>query len=201
MKTKQFLAIALAATAGCGVSYAAGPQLDKAVAYAAPDSEASLEQLCKAAYDAALESPREADIVFERILSQRKNWNASQVYAILRSILLAVPDLEEPLYKVLTTSKENAVIPVKDYKGNVGVYHAGGEEGAYEDDSDWDTVAENLVRVLRGQDLPPNVVEDVIRNVEANHTPAPPAAEDHVDNYIDTNTNAVPTPPPTSTDK
>lgn len=184
-----------------------GVMLDRAVAYAAPKSGASLEQICKGAYEAAKESPAEAHVVFEKIIAQRKNWNASQVYAVLRSIMLAVPDLEPAVARAMKTESPSAVIPVEGYKGNVGVYHAGGEQGAYEEGaSDMWLVANGIVNVLSALELPPGVANDVKRNVIVNSTAAPAVSAHISRNSLDTNTNsslpapefiAVPEPVPT----
>ncbi len=90
--------------------FAAGAALDKAVAMAAADSGAELSDICLAVYEATLENPAEADQIFSDVLAQRENWTSGEVYAILRSVLLADPQLEQEYrsYSGASTSDDAA---------------------------------------------------------------------------------------------
>lgn len=87
-----YLTIALAMGMAAAPVMAAGAAWDNAVALSAHDSDATLADLCNAVYKAAKESPAEADKLYEVVLTQRTNWKAGECYAILRSIMLAMPD-------------------------------------------------------------------------------------------------------------
>ncbi len=97
MKVISCLAMALVGGLFAFPVQAAGLMLDKAVTLAAIDSEASLSDICLAAYEAGKEAPNELDKVFESILNQRTTWKASEVYAIMRAVLMARPDLMQNL--------------------------------------------------------------------------------------------------------
>ena len=88
---KTYLAIALLMGVFAAPSMAASPAWDAAVALSAQDSKATLADLCNAVYKAAKENPEKSPQLYEAVLAQRTNWTSSQCYAILRSILLALP--------------------------------------------------------------------------------------------------------------
>ncbi len=94
MKLVGICAILALAALGAAPVMAAGPMADKAAALAAPGSEAALSDICNAVFEAVKEDPEKADEVIARVVGQRKNWTAGQVYAILRALLLARPELE-----------------------------------------------------------------------------------------------------------
>lgn len=90
MKT-TYLTIALMLGVFAAPVVAASPVWDEAIALSAQDSKATLADLCNAVYKAAKEDPAKSPALLESVLAQRTNWNASQCYALLRSVLLALP--------------------------------------------------------------------------------------------------------------
>lgn len=93
MKVSLFLAMALVGGLIALPMQAASPKLEQAVVLAAPTSDASLDAICLAAYEAAKENPDQLDVVLESVLEQRTTWKADEVYAIMRAVLMARPDL------------------------------------------------------------------------------------------------------------
>ncbi len=86
---------------------AAGPQLDKAVSLAAPGSQASLNDITLSVFKAVKEAPEEAVSIFRKVVSQRKDWTADELYGILRAVLLARPDLEGNLHVLAKVPRDD----------------------------------------------------------------------------------------------
>ena len=93
MKTTSLCAVLLLAGL-CAAPLCAGTALQEAaVSAAAPDSDASLSDICYAVYQAVKDDPSQADKVLAAVIAQRETWTSTQVYAILRSTMMACPDL------------------------------------------------------------------------------------------------------------
>ncbi len=143
MKTFAICAL-VALGALCSMpAVAAGPALDKAVALAAKDSGAQLSDICNAVYKAVKESPEEAHVVLSSVLAARANWTSGEVYAILRAVLLARPELEDAV------------------RSNIAVYAPNPAEDK--------PMHEKLIEALHTAALPagvlPAVVNAVVNNV------------------------------------
>ncbi len=97
MKTSTLFAsllmAGLCASPLCAQEPATSPLTGKAVAMAAPASDAALPDICNAVYQAVKANPEEADEILAAVLAQRDNWTSEQVYAIFRATLMAIPEL------------------------------------------------------------------------------------------------------------
>lgn len=93
MKKTLFI-ILLAGLFSGSVSCAAvaGAQLEK---MAQEESNTPLDVLCMAVYEAVKADESKAVDIFKSVMEQRESWTATETYAILRSILLASPSLEQ----------------------------------------------------------------------------------------------------------
>ncbi len=156
MKASGFFAVLLLATLCLTPSYAAGAKMDEAVALAAQDSGAGLSDICLAAFNAVKESPEEMDKVFAQVIGQRTSWTSGEVYAILRSVLLARPELGP-----------EAASYVMAYEG----LYAGistGEQGSNAGDAYRETVVSRLFAALHEASLADGVARTVIHSMASN---------------------------------
>lgn len=96
---KKILSLILAAGMLSGVATAAAPDVSQVAKMAQKDSDVSIEALCMAVYEAVKANPDAAVDVFKEVMMQRESWNATDTYAILRSVLLAAPALEDGFVK------------------------------------------------------------------------------------------------------
>lgn len=186
MKVTPFFATALVASLFALPLEAAGPKLDQAVALAAEDSEAKLDAICLAVYEAALEAPDEVDKVFEAVLSQRTTWKAGEVYAIMRAILMARPDLAGNLNSNVAANKGGK-----------------NQKGAYNEPApDMDPMLYKLLNVLYQASLEDGVAENAINTLTTTITGVYENSVNEAHNSPDVNTNLIegfiPTPPPVS---
>ncbi|MGN1308656.1 MAG: hypothetical protein ACI4XO_02315 [Akkermansia sp.] len=194
MKRATHISLALLMAMACGSALAVGPSLDVVVADALPNSGASISKITQGAYIAASESPGEADVVFERILKQRTNWKSSEVYAILRAILLAVPALDQYMPPALEKVAKEYV------QGNATARGAASNtpQTGTNTDSHLRGMAENIARLIVVQNIEGNVYNAIIRNVQ---TSAPSPSEQvagGISEIAPTTPPVPPTPPPTS---
>ena len=89
---KILFALVLAGVFSGVMSYAASEtQLAK---MAQKEAKTPLDALCVAVYEAVKADTTKAVDVFKTVMMQRDSWTATETYSILRSILLASPDLE-----------------------------------------------------------------------------------------------------------
>ena len=65
------------------------------VQMAKKDSKVPIDALCMAVYEAVKADPSKAVDIFKSVMMQRDAWSATDTYAVLRSVLLAAPHLEE----------------------------------------------------------------------------------------------------------
>ncbi len=77
-----------------GVTSAAAPDVAQVAKMAQKDSDVSIEALCMAVYELVKANPESAVDAFKTVMMQRDSWNATDTYAVLRSVLLAAPELE-----------------------------------------------------------------------------------------------------------
>lgn len=91
---KALLVLLIAGLFSGGVCNAAvtSAQLAK---MAQKSSKTPLDALCLAVYEAVKADESKAVDIFKSVMSQRDTWTATETYAILRSILLASPALEQ----------------------------------------------------------------------------------------------------------
>ena len=89
---KKLLSMVLLAGLLAAPMYAV--ELDKVTAMAKASSGATLDALSLAVYETVKAEPQSAVDVFRGVMQQRSNWSATETYAILRSVLLASPELE-----------------------------------------------------------------------------------------------------------
>ncbi len=106
MKYRHILASLLFAGTVAVPAVTAGPLAERAVSLAAQKPTASLDDVCLATYKAVKESPEEADAIFSQVIGQRAKWTPSEVYAILRSVLLARPDLAQNINQYVLSRKD-----------------------------------------------------------------------------------------------
>lgn len=96
---KKILSLILATGMLSGVATAAAPDVSQVAKMAQKDSDVSIEALCMAVYEAVKANPDAAVDVFKSVMMQRESWNATDTYAILRSVMLAAPALEDGFVK------------------------------------------------------------------------------------------------------
>lgn len=95
---KKALFITLLAGVFASASAVAAPeqaQQGDLAKMAKKESKTSIDALCMAVYEAVKAEPSKAVEVFKDVMMQRDSWSATDTYAILRSVLLAAPTLEE----------------------------------------------------------------------------------------------------------
>lgn len=187
-----YLSIALMMGVLAAPLYAAGPAWDKAVAISAQDSKARLSEICDAAYKAAKESPAEVDKLFEAILAQRTTWKASECYAILRTLILALP--EDVACNVGTYVRK-----YKDVKGSA-VQGATVQRARYSaSGSGTEALFFGLLDALYDASLPDGVADNTVNSLLASVSGVYENATDKAHNDVGSNINGVlPTPSVTS---
>ncbi|MGN0874019.1 MAG: hypothetical protein ACI4OZ_02410 [Akkermansia sp.] len=197
MKRATHISLALLAAMACGSALAVGPSLDKVVADALPNSGASISKITQGAYIAAAESPGEADVVFERILKQRTNWKSSEVYAILRAVLLAVPALDPYMPPALEKVAKEYTQGNATARGTASNTPTTGTNN----EAHLRGMAENIARLIVVQNIEGSVYNAIVRNVR---TAAPSPAEQLAGGVTEIapstppTPETPPTPPPTS---
>ncbi len=184
MKVTLCLALALVGGLVALPAQAAGPMLDKAVALSAVDSQASLSDICMAAYEAAQEAPDALDTVFESILNQRTTWKASEVYAIMRAILMTRPELMQNLCEHANAYRGSSV----------------GKEGkaVHEAAPELDPMIYRFLNVLHVASLEDGVAENALNMLMVTTTGVYENAVNAANSSINVNTNliegVIPTP-------
>ncbi len=188
MKVLSCLAMALVGGLFAFPVQAAGPMLDKAVSLAAVDSKAPLSEICLAAYDAGKEAPNELDKVFEAVLSQRTTWKASEVYAIMRAVLMARPELMQNL-------SEHAASYTRAGAGKNG-------KAVHEASPDLDPMIYRLLNVLHLASLEEGVAENALNIMMCAASGVFENAVNAAHSHIGINTNliegVIPAPGPVS---
>ncbi len=112
MNPRHILVALLCAGAFTVPALAAGPLTERAVSLAAQSPRASLDDVCLATYKAVKESPEEADEIFRKVIAQRADWTAGQVYGVLRAVMLARPDLAQNINGFLSSHKFGTPVDV-----------------------------------------------------------------------------------------
>ena len=197
-----YLAIALMLGVFAAPLYAAGPAWDKAVAISAQDSKAKLSEICEAAYNAAKESPTEVDKLYEAILAQRTTWKASECYAVLRAIILALP--EDVACNVGTYVRK-----YRDAKGSAvrGQRVQRASYAASLSNSQVEALFFGMLDALYNASLPEGVADETVNAIMGTVSGVFETSMDRAFNDIGGNINGVlpspingvtPTPPPTS---
>lgn len=92
---KKILVAILLAGVLAGNTCLAAPAMEQVAKMAQKNSGSSLDELCLAVYEMVKSSPDSAVDVFKSVMMQRDSWTATEVYSVLRSVLLAAPSLEE----------------------------------------------------------------------------------------------------------
>ena len=95
---KTLYAVLLTCACAGPLVYAApqqGGHRGDVVQMAKKDSKVSIDALCMAVYEAVKADSSKAVDVFKSVMMQRDTWTATDTYAILRSVLLAAPHLEQ----------------------------------------------------------------------------------------------------------
>ena len=198
-----YLAIALMLGVFAAPLHAAGPAWDNAVSLSAQDSKAKLSEICEAVYNATKESPTEADKLYEAILAQRTTWKASECYAILRAIILALP--EDVACNVGTYVRK-----YRDAKGSAvrGQRVQRASYAASLSNSQVETLFYGMLDALYNASLPEGVADDTVNSIMNTVSGVFETSMDRAFNDIGGNINGVlptppvngvtPTPPPTS---
>lgn len=196
-----YLAIALMMGVFAAPLYAAGPAWDGAVALSAQDSKAKLSEICEAAYNAAKESPTEVDKLYEAILAQRTTWKASECYAILRAIVLALPE----------DVACNVGVYVRKYRDAKGGAVRGqkvqrASYAASLSNSQVEALFYGMLDALYNASLPEGVADETVNAIMGTVSGVYETATDKAFNDVGLNINGVlpsgvlPTPPVTSPD-
>ena len=198
MKT-TYLTIALMLGMAAVPVMAAGPAWNEAVALSAQDSKVSMADLCNAVYRAAKESPNEAVKLYETVLAQRTTWNASQCYAILRSILLALPgDIACNIGKYTQKYQDAKGSAVKGEKVQRAHYSAAIESSSVSEETFYGLI-DVLYNASLAEGVADNTFASIYPTVSGVYETSFNAAVNTDAGRGDTN-GMLPTPPPTSED-
>ncbi len=152
MKTFGICAMMALATLCVAPAMADDASYSKAVALAAPDSEAGIEEIAYALYLAVKEDPAIAADALAAVLAQRTDWTADDVYTLFTAVMMARPDL---------------TIPVKDHVGP-----GGSDDASTADSAELPVLADDvkgtllgqLINVLYTSKLPAGVARSVLRS-------------------------------------
>lgn len=91
---KKVLSLILIAGMVAGSVSVAAETAAPAEVLALVKSGATLDKLTMAVYQSVKAQPAKAVEIFNDVISQRESWSVTDTYAVLRSVLLAVPSLE-----------------------------------------------------------------------------------------------------------
>ena len=91
---KKMLSMLLIAGMIAGTVSCAAADVTQLTKMAQKESKTPLDQLCMAVYEAVKADASSAVDVFKSVIMQRDSWTATETYSILRSVLLAAPNLE-----------------------------------------------------------------------------------------------------------
>ncbi len=145
MKTPHIVA-AMLLGAVCVAPLSADTQLQsKAVSLATAQSGATLSDICYALYNAVKADPSQADKMLAAVLAQRSDWTSPQVYALLRSTMMACPGLDT----------------------YVGSAKPSSEGGSQSGETSVPPMLQSLLQVVGQASLPLNVVQGVFGSIAA----------------------------------
>lgn len=192
MKTSSAVALIALACSLFAPVYAAGPAFDKAVQAASRDSKAGLSDICEATFKAVKQSPDEADKIFEAVLAQRTNWQAGEVYAIFRSVLLARPDLTVEVGTLVANHSKNG----KNGYDGADSSEEGAIVGAVTGSTAVSPMLARLVDTLYEAALAPGVAESALNMTIAAVAGVYGYSYNSVQNQIGVNTNLEVIPAP-----
>lgn len=202
---KTYLAITLMMGAVMAPVQAAGPAWDEAVALSAHNSKVSMADLCNAVYKAAKESPNDVAKLYEAVLSRRTNWTASQCYAILRSILLALPgDLACNIGEYARKYEEAKGSAVEGEKVQRARYSTTIVASSVSEQTFYGLL-DALYNASLAEGVADNTLASIYPTVTGVYETSVDAAVNNHDGRLDTNgmrhaNGVLPTPPPTSDD-
>jgi len=161
----------------CAPATYAGPERDLAVASADPASKASLAAICNNVYKAVKAEPKQAVAIYNDVISQRTTWTSAQCAAIFRAVMMARPDLNADLSRLIGLHRG----------GKFGKNAAACPEGVPQEVYD-------MIRVLYDSSLEDGVPEETINELliipdDDNHDwGAPPTPIDIIVTPDDTST-------------
>lgn len=137
-----------------------------------------IDQLCMAVYNTVKAMPDKAVDIFQTVITQRNSWTATEVYAILRAVLLAAPGVDA------------------EFVRGVETYQASGYK-TFPSDTEGAKLLSTLYTLPHTNPVATAVVQGVIGNAAAKPSTGNGVFQGRYEAYIPV-FPVTPTPPPTS---
>ena len=181
---KKVLSVILLAGMLSGAVYAEGVSVASVSAMAQKTSGVSLDTLSMAVYELVKSQPNQAVEVFQSVMQQRQSWNATETYAILRSVLLAAPSIESGF-----------VQGAASYQNGTAAVGMASTQGFQ--------LLSALYTMPQTQSVAAAVVQGVVGSAVTGRVAGNGVSAEALDAYVPTAPSApeysvIPTPPPTS---